>query len=103
MKRFIKRNDSFVCEVCGYHNSPASVTCRNHCCQCLYSKHVDKNPGDRAEQCGGIMKPIDVEILGGELTSIVFKCQKCGFIRKNKIASDDNREKLFEIVENRNN
>ena len=29
----------------------------NHCPRCLYSKHVDINPGDRAEQCDGMMEP----------------------------------------------
>ena len=45
------------------------------------------------------MKPIDIEIQSGTMKSILFKCQKCGVTRKNKIAIDESREKLLEIVE----
>ncbi len=99
MKRFIHVNNAFACEVCGHENPPAEQTCRNHCRHCLNSKHVDKNPGDRQEECGGVMKPIDIEIQSGNMKSIIFKCQKCGIVRKNKIAIDDAREKLLEMVE----
>ena len=37
-------------------------SCRNHCPNCLYSKHVDKNPGDRQEDCHGMLEPIGIEI-----------------------------------------
>jgi len=103
MKKFTVRNESFICEVCGKENPPASATCRNHCRECLCSKHVDKNPGDRDESCHGILIPIDIEISGAEMKSIIFKCKKCGMIRKNKIALDDNREKLFEVIEKKVN
>ena len=99
MKKFTHVNEGFVCEVCGFVNLAAQATCRNHCIKCLCSKHVDVNPGDRAEKCGGIMKPIDIEIHQDELTSIVFRCSKCGKEGRNKIASDDDRGKLFEVLE----
>ncbi len=31
---------------------------RNHCPFCLWSKHVDIKPGDRAQLCHGLMKPV---------------------------------------------
>ncbi len=96
---FTHVNEGFVCAVCGAENPAAQATCRNHCRICLHSKHVDKNPGDRAQSCGGILVPVSVEIRAGEMQSIIFHCQKCGMVRKNKIASDDNREKLLEIFE----
>ncbi len=99
MKKFTVINEEFTCEVCGKLNPPAQATCRNHCRECLCSKHVDKNPGDRSENCQGTLIPIDIEITGAEMKSIIFKCQKCGQTRKNKIAVDDNREKLFEVLE----
>jgi len=60
---------------------------------------VDKNPGDRQEECGGVMQPTDIETQSGQMKSIIFKCQKCSIIRKNKIAIDDSREKLLELFE----
>lgn len=99
MKKFIYRNEGFVCEVCGYENRPADSTCRNHCVRCLCSKHVDSNPGDRLANCGGIMRPIRVEIRSGVPYRVVHLCEKCGFERPNKILEDDSRERIFEISE----
>ena len=45
--RFIRREENFVCEVCGAKVKGTGYT--NHCPQYLWSKHVDKLiPGDRA-------------------------------------------------------
>ena len=79
---------------CGY-------TSRNHCPYCLYSKHVDINPGDRAEECGGLLEPIDIEINPKKGKIIIFKCIKCGQIRKNKTADDDNIDLIYEIIKNK--
>ncbi|MCF7830541.1 RNHCP domain-containing protein [Candidatus Gracilibacteria bacterium] len=103
MKRFTHRNEEFICEVCGVKNPPVKETCRNHCRKCLHSKHVDVNPGDRKEQCGGIMEPLFIEVGGSEMKAIIFKCQKCGIKRKNRIAPDDDREKLLETIEKNRN
>ncbi|WDF05905.1 RNHCP domain-containing protein [Shouchella hunanensis] len=35
----------------------ANGSYRNHCPFCLYSKHQDIIPGDRASTCGGLMEP----------------------------------------------
>lgn len=99
VKKFTHVNEGFKCEVCGHVNPPASSTCRNHCVKCLCSKHVDINPGDRAALCGGIMRPVDIEITRDEMSSIIFECEKCKKKGKNKIASDDDREKLLQILE----
>ena len=98
-KRFTVINEAFVCEVCGKKNEPAPQTCRDHCTKCLCSKHVDKNPGDRAENCHGILRPIDVETKGGTITKIVYECEKCQAIRKNKVVEDDERVVLFKLME----
>lgn len=57
---FIMRNESFICEHCGFEVSPhPSGSARNHCPKCLYSKHVDEDsPGDRLATCYGLMEPI---------------------------------------------
>lgn len=72
-------------------------SCRNHCPNCLYSKHVDKNPGDRKEDCHGMLEPTGIEIDGKKGYVIIFKCQKCGAIRKNKAAKDDNMDLIIKL------
>lgn len=96
-KVFEKINDSFLCSVCGKENPPAEKTCRNHCRECLSSKHVDIFPGDRSCDCHGILTPIGLDYKGGEPQQIVFRCKKCGKLGRNKIASDDNREALLNL------
>jgi hypothetical protein len=62
---------------------------RNHCPYCLYSIHVDINPGDRASDCHGLLKPVGVEYSGKKGWVILHECQCCGEVRKNKAALDD--------------
>lgn len=100
MKKFQRNIEDFVCEHCGTKVSGNGYT--NHCPQCLYSKHVDINPGDRASDCGGLMEPIDVEIKNGSYV-LVQRCQKCGFIRKNKLQDGDNFNAVLDISRNKVN
>ena len=99
---FTEIDEEFICENCGTKVEKLGYSCRNHCPHCLYSKHVDKNPGDREEECHGILKPIDIEINPKKGYVIVFKCIKCGAIRKNKVAEDDNKEEIYKIREQKN-
>ena len=46
---FTEIDEEFTCENCGKHVPKLGYSCRNHCPYCLHSKHVDVNPGDRAE------------------------------------------------------
>lgn len=95
---FPKINESFTCQNCGQGNPPAQKTCRNHCQKCLYSLHVDRDtPGDRLSNCRGLMKPVSIDLKGGQMESIVFQCQKCRKEGRNKIADDDDREKLLDV------
>lgn len=94
--KFIMRDESFICEVCNAEVPPLKVTARNHCPHCLHSKHVDNNPGDRMCNCRGLLKPIGLE-KHKKTYKIIFQCQKCGEIKKNIIAKDDNTEKLIEL------
>lgn len=93
-KKFQKKIEDFVCEKCGENIKGNGYT--NHCPKCLWSKHVDVNPGDRASDCGGLMKPIRIEMDGQE-TIIVHECVKCRHIKRNKKADDDNIDKIIEI------
>ena len=99
MSFFPKINEAFVCKNCGAENPPAPKTCRNHCRECLFSLHVDESPGDRASGCGGFLRPIGVELSGGEMRSIVFKCEVCGMEGRNKVAEDDDRGVVFGVFD----
>ena len=99
--RFTEIDEAFVCEHCGRQVEPLGYSCRNHCPYCLHSKHVDVNPGDREETCHGELVPIDIEINSKKGYVVVFKCIKCGKIRKNKLAEDDNMELVYEIIKNK--
>lgn len=69
----------------------------NHCPQCLWSKHVDVNPGDRAATCYGFMEPIAVEEQGGE-NIILHRYTLCGFGKRNKTLKDDNFDAILQLV-----
>ena len=97
LSKFTKIDEEFICENCGKKVEKLGYTCRNHCHSCLHSKHVDKNPGDRAEECKGILEPISVEMSSKKGYVIVFKCKKCGAIRKNKAAEDDNVNLIIKL------
>lgn len=100
MKKFTKIDEEFVCENCGENVEKLGYTCRNHCPKCLHSKHVDINPGDRAENCQGILEPIGVQLDSKKGYVIIFKCKKCGSTRKNKAADDDNMKIIIELSKN---
>ncbi len=100
MKRFNMIDEDFICEECGKKVSKLGYTARNHCPYCLVSKHLDINPGDRASKCFGILKPIDIEKSKNEF-KIIYKCSKCGEIKKNKAANDDSFDKILEIMSNK--
>lgn len=97
LSRFTKIDEEFVCENCGKQVEKLGYTCRNHCPSCLHSKHIDKNPGDRAEKCHGILEPVGLEIDSKKGYVIVFRCKRCGAIRKNKAAKDDNMNLIIQL------
>ena len=98
MKQFTKRDEEFVCENCGKKVSKLGYTSRDHCPHCLYSKHVDNMPGDREAECRGLLKPIQVELDSKKGYVIIYKCEKCGAIRKNKSAIDDDMDLLIQLT-----
>ena len=61
MKKFNMIDESFICENCGKEVTRLGYTARDHCPFCLYSKHLDINPGDRENTCKGLMRPIGIE------------------------------------------
>ena len=75
---FKKVDESFICVNCGKEVKPLGYTSRNHCPYCLHSLHVDITPGDRANPCKGILKPIGIGNSNKKGYIINFKCEKCG-------------------------
>ena len=110
----MKNKNFFVCENCkekvfykalGTHH-------RNHCPNCLWSKHVDDKPGDRIRSCNGPMKPIAISfkdegvdkygrIIQGEIV-IIHRCQECAKETKNRLAGDDDPQKVIELCDKSN-
>jgi hypothetical protein len=63
---------------------------RNHCPQCLYSRHVDERvPGDRRSDCGARMAPLTVAVRGEGEWILIHRCLGCGELRANRVAGDD--------------
>jgi len=96
MRQFKKTIENFTCGHCGAKVKGNGYT--NHCPECLYSKHVDVNPGDRAEICGGMMEPVNFEIEKGQYV-LIYNCLKCGATRRNKMQSNDNFDILPKLSE----
>lgn len=85
-QNFKRQIEDFVCENCGEKVIGNGYT--NHCPRCLWGKHVDINPGDRAANCGGLMEPMGVELEKGKYV-ITQQCLKCGRIWRNEAAKAD--------------
>lgn len=96
-KRFIMKDEDFICAVCHKKVSKLGYTARDHCPYCLCSKHVDINPGDRQADCHGVLRPIAIENFK-DTYKIIYKCEKCGQIKKNIMAKDDSLDLIIQIM-----
>ena len=87
--------EDFDCENCGAHVVVDGYT--NHCPKCLWSKHVDIEPGDRAETCGGMMEPVRLE---GSTPAyrIVHRCVRCRTERNNSVRKEDDPVTILELA-----
>jgi rubrerythrin len=94
-RRFSRTREDFTCEHCGYVVIGNGYT--DHCPRCLFGKHVDVMPGDRAEACRGLMEPLHAVYKDNGYT-IYYKCMKCGMQRRFKYAPDDNVELLLKLL-----
>ena len=91
---------AFLCTHCD-HAIPGTApgtAHRNHCPHCLWSLHVDLQAGDRRSACRGPMEPIAIGIQPNGEWSILHRCQRCGMIRLNRIAGDDNEVLLVSMA-----
>ncbi|MFH0829035.1 MAG: RNHCP domain-containing protein [Candidatus Kerfeldbacteria bacterium] len=94
-KRFQRTIEDFTCDHCCTVVSGTGYT--NHCPRCLWSKHVDVDPGDRKEPCNGMMEPIRIE-RRNRIESVVHRCTVCGRERRNSINPDDDRDAVLAVV-----
>ena len=91
---------AFLCTHCDRAipgTAPGTVH-RNHCPHCLWSLHVDLATGDRRSACRGPMEPIAIGIRPDGEWSIVHRCARCGLVRLNRIAGDDNEVLLVSMA-----
>ncbi|MGG5330726.1 ribosome small subunit-dependent GTPase A [Enterococcus sp. AZ163] len=99
--RVVSCTESFICEQCGKASAPetAGSKHRNHCPHCLASKHVDNRPGDRAALCRGTMVAVSLWSKGQGEWAIIHRCRSCGVLKSNRVAADDNQEKLLQLIQ----
>jgi hypothetical protein len=91
-----KINVGFQCGNCGHNVPPHPTSSRDHCNECLHSKHVDIIPGDRKNTCGGDLKPVGY-LKSGDKEQILYKCGCCNGSARCVVAPDDNRSKIIEL------
>ena len=92
--------DSFRCRNCGLDvpaQAPGTAH-RNHGPTCLWSRHVDNRPGDRAAQCGAVMEPVAIAVRGGGEWVIVHRCRGCDEVHLNRTAGDDSPLLLLRLA-----
>ena len=94
-------NETFTCGNCWKEiEIHPEWSARNHCPNCLYSKHLDKDfPGDRKSDCEWLMAPVDMDYKKNKWNMIKHKCIKCWKGILNKVAPDDD---FLEFVKKRN-
>ncbi len=96
-----RRAGSFRCGHCRLDvpgQAPGTAH-RNHCPNCLWSRHVDDDtPGDRAADCGSLMEAIAVTVRGDGEWVLVHRCAGCDEIHLNRTAGDDNPLALLRLA-----
>ncbi len=93
-KRFQRYIEDFICTYCGTSVTGNGYT--NHCPKCLWSRHVDVNPGDRAASCHGMMEPVGL-IIKQDNYMVIHCCTTCGIEKKNKTSKNDSFEALLRL------
>jgi hypothetical protein len=94
-RKFERRKEDFQCEVCGTMVSGNGYT--NHCPRCLWSKHVDIYPGDRASDCHGLMCPIGIDVKKGQYR-VIHKCELCGAVKQNRVSDADDADTVINVA-----
>lgn len=87
-----ERDQAFKCVQCKqFIGAPVSGgRHRNHCPNCLWSRHVDDTrPGDRKSDCHAAMEPVGKIVRRNGEQVLVHLCRGCGKHDPNRIAADD--------------
>lgn len=71
---------------------------RNHCPFCLWSRHLDIEPGDRQSPCLAPMEPIWIEVRPDGEWAIIHRCTGCNALRANRLAGDDHELALLALA-----
>lgn len=100
---FIYRNETFTCEYCETENTRPERGIRNHCFNCLASKHVDEElPGDRLSECHGKMVARRIKSDPKREWVLQHNCMKCHHKSNNMTQSDDNSELITKLIHDTN-
>ncbi len=92
---------TFRCRHCGLDVSTHALGTvhRNHCPNCLWSRHLDDDtPGDRDAECGSMMEPIAIGVRGDGEWVLIHRCTGCDALRLNRTAGDDNALMLLRLA-----
>lgn len=95
---FVKKDESFICVNCNKKVEKLHYTSRDHCNYCLHSIHIDITPGDRLNECKGLLIPINVLQDSKKGKVILYRCNKCGTELKNIVANDDDIDEIYKII-----
>ncbi len=92
--------DSFTCIRCRREVPLSSYGTkhRNHCPACLWSRHLDIEPGDRQSPCRAPMEPIGIEVRPDGEWAIIHRCTACNTLRANRLAGDDHELALLALA-----
>ncbi|MQC27038.1 MAG: RNHCP domain-containing protein [Chloroflexi bacterium] len=94
-RQFQRTIENFECAQCGFAVDGDGYT--NHCPRCLWSRHVDENPGDRKADCGGMMRPVAITGKPGEYR-IKHRCEACGIERWNRSHAQDDFDAVLALA-----
>ena len=94
-RRFSRKREDFLCDFCNARITGNGYT--DHCPNCLWGRHVDVNPGDRAASCMGPLEPVRTEHDRNGFV-ITYRCKRCRSEKKMRAAQDDNEVKLAMLL-----
>lgn len=94
-KKFQRHIEDFTCAHCGTAVKGDGYT--NHCPECLWSQHVDVNPGDRSASCRGLMEPVGFTVKHGNYI-LTHRCTTCGIEKKNKTSKNDSFAAILNLM-----
>ncbi|MCA9322798.1 MAG: RNHCP domain-containing protein [Planctomycetes bacterium] len=95
-KRFQRVCENFECLDCGAEVRGNGYT--NHCPHCLTSRHVDRNPGDRAADCGAVMPAVRARRDGKKGFMVLHRCDHCGHEKWNRVAPEDSIDEISRLL-----